>query len=152
MTISRKIILPAAFFTLLLPCLAFSAEANLQRYFGSWSLDCNKPVVLNFSKEKSAILTVNNNQIYIEVSYRDAGESGLDIFYMQPEELGVGGSEIDWDDISTVAKIGSFSVVGDKVATLSWFGFLNKKTGKRVLVKDPEFVSGAGQIKLIDCK
>lgn len=151
MNILKKIELSTAFVAYLFSSLAFSAESSAQQYLGRWSVSCDTPVILSIDKEKSAILTVNSNQIYIEVAYRAASGGGLDIFYVQPEELGPGGSEIDWDDISTLEKIGSFTMVDNKMANFSWFGFLNKKTGKRILVKGPEFVAATSQIKLLNC-
>lgn len=131
---------------------AFAAEILDIKYQGNWSVSCSKPTDLKFKSDNKAILSVRQNQIYIEIKYKKNNNNALDLFYEQPFDLGLGGSAIDWDEISTSEKIGSFKLTDEKIGVLSWRGFLDKKTGKHILVEDSDFSNQNNEIVLIRCK
>lgn len=137
--------------TALLSASALAVENQPEKLQGQWAVDCNKSTSLIFGANKTAVLTVNQNQIYIEIKYREIAGGAVEFFYVQPEELGPGGNAIDWDNISTSASIGTFTVKAEGKANFSWLGFSDKKTAKHIWVKEADFPTPKNEVVLVRC-
>ncbi|HWV14984.1 MAG TPA: hypothetical protein VN030_06090 [Cellvibrio sp.] len=135
----------------LLSASALAAESQPEKWQGHWAVDCNTSTSLKFGANKTAVLTVNQNQIYIEIKYREITDGTAEFFYVQPEELGSGGNAIDWDNISTSASIGTFRGQAERKASFSWLGFSDKKTAKHFWVKEADFATAKNEVALVRC-
>lgn len=61
---------------------------------------------------------------------------------------------IKWDDMDKAKKIAEFNY-NNESGYLKWFGFFNKKEGKYVWTKDPDFVqsySHNGVVRMQKCE
>jgi len=75
---------------------------------GFWSNDCKyNGSAIKHNKSNNYEIELASNQIYILVNgVENSEKSYYDIYYIEPLDLGVGGSKIKWSDVSKDIPIG----------------------------------------------
>ena len=87
--------------------------------------------------EGSAIVNgfeVNSNQIYIKAraKYRFYSPSItiMEIFLVEPDDLGLGGMKLNWNGFSGTHKIAEIRAFKNQSVEFQWFGFYDKEKKK----------------------
>jgi len=136
-------------FTLLLISIATYADSN----FGMWSTSCDDDSFSIFIDNKPNPLVVNDNQIVINVHAKEISKGKVDIFYDSVADLGRGGMNFDWKNVSSTTPLAELNIVNQN-GELRWKGFFDNKKSKYYWVNDPDFVQSYaenGVIKLHKC-
>lgn len=136
-------------FTLLLISIATHADSN----FGIWGTSCDDDGFSITIDNKPNPLVVNDNQIVVNVHAKEIYKDKVDIFYDSVADLGRGGMNFDWKNVSSTAPLAELTIV-NKNGELRWKGFYDNKKTKYYWVVEPDFVQSYaenGVIKLHKC-
>ncbi|WP_312229858.1 hypothetical protein [Pseudescherichia sp.] len=131
--------------------LATCASSN----FGVWSTSCSDGEGFTINIEsKSNPLIVNDNQIVINIHAKEIQKNKIDIFYDGTADLGRGGMNFDWNNVSSTMPLAELNIINQN-GELQWKGFYDMKKSKYYWTNDPDFVQSYaenGIIKLHKCK
>lgn len=121
---------------------------------GDWKRTCEGITYLSVSN-KGGELVVNDNQINIKTKLEPVSDSpgAYNIKLVKAGDLGAGGARLEWGSFSTDSTIAQLRLIKPGKAIFSWFGFYNKKTGKRDWVdqSDLNVETGNNAIDLQKC-
>lgn len=132
--------------------LSFSSYAS--DGFGVWATTCDDDGFYFPLEQKISPLVVNDNQIVVSIHSSLIGNGIIDVYFDGPLDLGKGGMNIKWDNMDKTKKIAEFNY-NNESGYLKWFGFFNKKEGRYVWTKDPDFVqsySHNGVVRMQKCE
>lgn len=138
----------------LIVLLFISLSTCASSSFGTWSISCGDDDEFSINIEnKPSSLVVNDNQIVINVHAKEIRKNKIDIFYDNVADLGKGGMNFDWNNVSSTIPLAELNVTNQD-AELRWKGFYDNKKSKYYWVNDPDFVqyyAENGIIKLHKC-
>ncbi|GJA00769.1 hypothetical protein ECV0102_11170 [Enterobacter cloacae] len=137
-------------FTLLLISIATHADSN----FGVWSTSCDDDGFSITIDKNTNPLVVNDNQIVVNVHSNEISKEKVNIFYDSVADLGRGGMNFDWKNVSSTTPLAELNIV-NRNGELRWNGFYDRKKSKYYWVNDPDFVqsyANNGVIKLHKCE
>lgn len=109
-------------------------KINDSNLLGTWIPNCNNGNgYLKIIRTDSIELEVNSNQIYIlSKGIESKGDTiSVNIFLIEPSDLGRGGMSLNWNNFSTNIPIAALKYFNQNDIEFSWYGFFNKKTLKR---------------------
>lgn len=104
---------------------------------GKWATSCNESIILTIGKEFDFILPVMSNQIYIKAKIKKI-DNLYHVFLIEPDDLGLGGSQLDWDNFSTEKPIANIEILRNETMSFQWLGFYHT-TNKEIIFPDSEF-------------
>ncbi len=124
-----------------------SLEENLK---GKWKITCdNSSGFVHIVDDENIIIEVNSNQIYIKARAKYRFYSTyitiVEIFLVEPDDLGLGGMKLNWNDFSGAHKIAEIRVFQNQSVELQWFGFYDKEKKIYVWEKEMEFILDSPQ-------
>ena len=117
-------------------------QENLE---GKWKTTCdNSSGFVNIINEENIIIEVNSNQIYIKAraKYRFYSPSItiMEIFLVEPDDLGLGGMKLNWNGFSGTHKIAEIRAFKNQSVEFQWFGFYDKEKKKYVWERKMDFL------------
>lgn len=136
-------------YTLLFISVATHADSN----FGLWSTSCDDDSFSILIDNKPTPFVVNDNQIVINVQANEISKYKVDIFYDSVADLGRGGMNFDWKNVSRTTPLAELTII-NRNGELRWNGFFDDNKSKYYWVSDPDFVQSYaenGVIKLHKC-
>jgi len=122
-------------FLLLLISMTTLANSN----FGMWSTTCDNDGFSIKINNKPTSLVVNDNQIVINIHAKEVDNDKIDIFYDSVADLGRGGMNFDWKNVSPIKPVAELSII-KKNGEFRWKGFFDNKKLKYFWVNDPDFM------------
>ena len=122
-------------FLLLLISMTTHANSN----FGMWSTSCDNDGFSIKIDNKPTSLVVNDNQIVINIHAKEVDNNKIDIFYDSVADLGRGGMNFDWKNVSPIKPVAELSII-KKNGEFRWKGFFDNKKLKYFWVNDPDFM------------
>lgn len=131
--------------------LSLTSYANSD--FGLWGTTCDDEGFSIKIDSKPNPLVVNDNQIVVNVHATEVSKDKFDIFYDNVADLGRGGMNFDWKNVSSDTPLAELNIVNQN-GELRWKGFYDSKKSKYYWVNDPDFVqyhAENGVIKLRKC-
>lgn len=118
---------------------------------GEWAFNCSEATILRASDKEMAIMTIMQNQIYIQVAIRSPNKNKYSLFFMNTDDIGMGGANLDWDSTSKTNEIGNLTMISNSEAKLNWRGFYNN-TSKSYFLTNSPLLDAAKQKNLIKCE
>lgn len=94
-------------FLLLLISMTIHANSN----FGMWSTTCDDGGFSIKINDKSTTLVVNDNQIVINIHAKEVDNNKINIFYDNVADLGRGGMNFDWKNVSPIKPVAELSII-----------------------------------------
>lgn len=119
-----------------------------------WSTSCDDDGFSISIDKNTNPLVVNDNQIVVNVHSNEISKEKVDIFYDSVADLGRGGMNFDWKNVSSTTPLAELNIV-NRNGELRWNGFYDRKKSKYYWVNDPDFVqsyANNGVIKLHKCE
>lgn len=105
------------------------SESNILE--GIWAVSCENSVAFEI-KDSEIILPVMSNQIYIKAKIKEVKTKCYHIYLIEPDDLGPGGIQLDWDNFSTEKPVAEMKLETDKKIIFNWFGFYHKMENKMI--------------------
>jgi hypothetical protein len=136
-------------FLLFLISMSSFASSN----FGRWGTTCGEDDFVIDLHKKETPLIVNDNQIVISIHAVEENNT-VEFFYNKTLDLGRGGMNFDWNNVSSTTKIAEMKVV-DQTGFFRWKGFFDMRKKKYFWISEPDFVqfyAKDGVIELHKCK
>ncbi|ANI84974.1 hypothetical protein [Kosakonia oryzae] len=133
--------------------LFISVTTHANSNFGRWGTTCDDDGFSININDKPNSLIVNDNQIVINIHAKEIDKNKINIYYDSVADLGRGGMNFDWKNISQIKPVAELSFIKQK-GELRWKGFYDNKRSKYFWISDPDFVqsySEGGVIKLHKC-
>lgn len=134
--------------------LVVSTGLHAADNFGEWGTDCtDEGFLIQLSKEPKPLI-VNDNQIVISINSAEKSPDKMDVFFRKTLDLGAGGMNLNWKNVSQDVKIAEINVNGNE-ANFKWLGFFDSKKHQYFWSSDPDFVQSYAQdgiIKLQKCQ
>lgn len=135
--------------------LFFSLTTHASSSYGIWSTSCSdeEGFTINIESKPSPII-VNDNQIVVNVHAMETKDNKVEIFYDSIADLGRGGVNLDWNNISLTMPLAEINIT-NRTGELLWKGFYDNSKKKYYWVNDPDFVQSYaenGIIKLYKCE
>lgn len=117
-------------------------ESNV--FEGDWKVSCKQGSgFIQINKDYSILMEVNSNQIYISCfgikKVYDEYQI-LEIFLIEPDDLGHGGMNLNWNFFSKNKMIGKLLFNNEYKMEFEWFGFYNDKKKKYEWVDNIDFI------------
>lgn len=110
-----------------------SAE-KLSDLEGFWSNDCDyNGAAIKHKKSNSFVIELSSNQIYILAhGVENSEKSYYEVYFVEPINLGRGGLQIQWQDISKDHPLGRVSNVKSTSYEFEFYGLKYKDKGKDI--------------------
>ncbi|WP_336243262.1 hypothetical protein [Enterobacter cloacae] len=134
--------------------LVYSIFTYANTDFGLWGTACSNDGFFIKVSEESSPLVINDNQIVISIHAKENPDGVIHFFYDKTLDLGAGGMNLDWDNVSLQSDVAEMKINGD-AGVFKWNGFFNDRSKKYFWVNEPDFVQGYAEhnvIKLHRCK
>ncbi|MDT0175458.1 hypothetical protein Q9R34_05270 [Enterobacter sp. BRE11] len=134
--------------------LFISMATHASSGLGLWGTTCDEKGFSIEINNKPNTLIVNDNQIVINFHLKEVDNNNFNIFYDGVADLGRGGMNLDWRNISLIKPVAELSIINQH-GKLHWKGFYDDKKMKYFWTNDPDFVQSYaedGVINLHKCE